>query len=98
MSASLPILLTAEHARRSITGWGWYWLFWSFIGFGVPEGYALATNTLNTLSWQIWGIEHENFAHPFDFADWTPIHWGLSIFFLLGFLWLFLHMTFGLLR
>ncbi len=37
-------------------GWSIWWLFW-LIQFAVAEGYALATNTYNTLSWQVWRAE-----------------------------------------
>jgi hypothetical protein len=36
----------------------WYWIFWFTIGFGVPEGIALATrHTEWTLSYQVWTLE-----------------------------------------
>jgi hypothetical protein len=36
-----------------VNGWSWYWLTWLLVGFGVPEGIALATNVRNTLSFQM---------------------------------------------
>lgn len=36
-----------------MNGWSWYWLTWLLVGFGVPEGIALATNVRNTLSFQM---------------------------------------------
>lgn len=81
-----------------ITGFGYYWLAWAFLGFGLPEAYGLLKNAQDTLSWQVWGLEKLNFGHPFDFADWTPLHLAIGIFFLLGLLWLFLHLSFGILR
>lgn len=81
-----------------ITGWGWYWITWFFGGFGIAEGYGLIFNTQDTLSWQFWGLEQLNFADPFDFADWTAVHWAIGVILLLGFLWLLLHLTFGILR
>ena len=81
-----------------ITGFGWYWLIWAILGFGIPEAYGLLFNTKDTLSWQVWGLEHLNFGHPFDFADWGPLHYVIGIFLLLGFAWLFVHLSFGFLR
>lgn len=40
-----------------MNGWSWYWVAWIVLGFGIPEGYALATNAKNTLSWQVWDAE-----------------------------------------
>lgn len=83
---------------KHITPFGWYWLIWAFLGFGLPEAYGLIWNKKDTLSWQIWGLEKMTFGHPFDFSDWTWLHYTIGIFFLIGLSWLFLHLTFGLLR
>ena len=81
-----------------ITGWGWYWIIWFFGGFGIPEAIGLIVNTQDTLSWQFWGLEQINFRHPFDFAEWTPVHWVLGLV-ILGFvLWLGAHLVFGIWR
>ena len=80
------------------TAFGWYWVAWIFIGFGVPEAYWLVRNHLNTLSDQFWGLEHLDLGHPFDFAEWTPLHYILGVVLITFFLWLFLHLTFGLIR
>jgi hypothetical protein len=82
-----------------ITGWGYYWLFWAFLGFGLPEAYGLVFNTKDTLSWQFWGaLEHLNFGHPYDFSDWTWLHYLLGICLLIGMVWLFGHLVFGIWR
>jgi hypothetical protein len=81
-----------------ISGWGIYWLVWFFAGFGFAEAYGLIWNTADTLSEQFWHLESANLAHPFDLADWTWVHFTLGAILLIGFLWLFLHLSFGLLR
>lgn len=81
-----------------MTGWGVYWLAWFTIGFGIPEAVALVRNVKDTLSYQIWGLEHINFSDPLNFANWTPVHWILAIL-LFGFtIWLGVHMIFGVWR
>lgn len=81
-----------------ITGWGWYWIFWFFLGFGIPEAYGLLRNTLDTLSWQFWGLEKINFGHPLDFADWSWLHYLIGIMLLIGLAWLFGHLVLGIWR
>jgi len=81
-----------------VTGFGWYWIIWAFLGFGIPEAYGLLLNVKDTLSWQFWGIERLNFRQPFDMADWTWLHFTISGVLLFGFLWLFLHLSFGIIR
>jgi hypothetical protein len=83
----------------SLTNWGWYWLAWMFAGFLVPELYCLVMNIhLGPLSNNVWSWEDLNFAHPFDFASWTPAHWGLAILVWGLFAWLSIHLPFGLAR
>ncbi|HEY2088788.1 MAG TPA: hypothetical protein VGH54_22545 [Mycobacterium sp.] len=81
----------------TVTAWGWFWLTWVFVGGGV-EVYWLAVNTANTLSRQVWGAEKLDFAHPLDFAEWTPLHVALSVVLVCFFLWLCVHFPFGYLR
>jgi hypothetical protein len=81
-----------------MNGWSWYWLIWAFGGFLGPELYALYTNSGNTLSWQAWRLEDLNPAHPFDMAMWTDVHWTVALLVWLLFLWLALHIPFGLLK
>jgi hypothetical protein len=81
-----------------ITRWGWYWLLWFVLGFGIPEFWWLAVNARNTLSDNFWGAEDLNFAHPFDFADWTWLHFTLGGVFAIGLAWLFFHLIFGMFR
>ena len=81
-----------------VTGWGWYWIAWFFGGFGIAEGYGLFVNTQDTLSWQFWGLEQINFAHPFDFAGWTPLHWAIAATLLVFVIWLGGHLVFGIWR
>lgn len=85
-------------AHFHITGFGWYWLAWAVLGFGIPETYGLLKNTQDTLSWQIWGLEHVDFVHPFDFAEWTPVHYLIGIVFAVGLIWLLLHLVLGIIR
>lgn len=79
------------------TAWGWFWLAWALAGFGV-EAYWIVVNAANTLSRQIWGVEHLDFAHPLDLAEWTSLHWFLGIGLWLFFGWLSVHFPFGWLR
>lgn len=81
-----------------ITAFGWYWIAWVVLGFGIPEAYGIIKNVKDTLSFQFWGLEHLDFNHPLDFAEWTPFHWFIGII-LLGFVaWLFVHLVFGYIR
>jgi hypothetical protein len=86
-----------NHVYTHVTAWGWFWLSWVFVGAGV-ELYWLAVNAANTLSRQIWGVEHLDFAHPLEFSSWSPLHWGLTFALWLFFGWLSLHFPFGYLR
>jgi hypothetical protein len=88
------LLEFVKHFR--VTGWGWYWIAWFFGGFGIAEGVGLVKNTQDTLSWQFWGLEHIDFAHPFDFAEWTPVHWVLGLVLLAFTVWLGAHLIFGI--
>jgi hypothetical protein len=84
--------------KYHVTPWGMYWLTWFVLGFGGPEAYWLAVNTRNTLSGNFWGWEDLNLASPFDFSDWTWLHYTLGAIFAAGLTWLFFHLIFGLLR
>jgi hypothetical protein len=79
-----------------VTPWGIYWLAWFFLGFLAPELYWVFVNARNTLSEDFWGWEDLNQAHPFDFADWTWLHYAFGIIFAIGLFWLFFHLIFGL--
>jgi len=70
-----------------------YWLIiWFGLGFGIPEGIALATgHPENTLSDQVWHIEglgngesSSLFANP---ISWNLGHWVIFC----GMVWLFGH-------
>lgn len=74
-----------------------YWLAW-LLAFLVPELWAVYVNPPDTLSETIWALENLNTAQPFDFAMWTDVHWVVASVVWLLFLWLSLHMPFGLLR
>lgn len=80
-----------------VTAWGWFWLCWMLAGAGV-EIYWLAVNTANTLSRQIWGLERIDFAHPLDFAEWTPAHILIAFALWMFFAWLSVHFPFGWLK
>lgn len=79
-----------------VTGWGWYWLAWFFGGFGIAEAIGLIYDTQDTLSWQIWGLEQIDFQHPFDFAEWTPVHWAMGVVLLVFVVWLGAHLILGI--
>lgn len=81
-----------------MTIWGWYWLLWFTLGFGIPEAVALIWNVRNTLSYQIWGIEKIDYSHPLDFARWSPVHWITGIAVLTFTVWLCVHLVFGIWR
>jgi hypothetical protein len=81
-----------------ISGWGWYWLIWFVGGFGIAEAFGLLFNARDTLSWQFWGLERINFGHPFDFADWTWLHYLLASILLVGLVWLGGHIILGIWR
>jgi hypothetical protein len=81
-----------------ITGFGWYWLAWFFLGFGIPEAYGLIRNAADTLSEQFWHLERANLAHPFDFSDWTWLHYLIGVMLLVGFGWLLGHLVLGIWR
>lgn len=74
-----------------------YWLAW-ILAFLIPELYWLAVNARYTLSETVWSIEGLNKGQPFDFAMWTGTHWAVALTVWLLFLWLSLHLPFGLLR
>lgn len=80
-----------------LTWFSLYWLGW-LIAFIVPEVYWVVTNNLNTLSDEVWSLERLNMAQPFDFPMWTNTHWLIALLVWGLFLWLSLHMPFGLLR
>lgn len=80
-----------------ITPWGWFWLIWANIGSAV-ELYWVFTNTANTLSRQIWGLEGIDFAHPLEFSEWTWVHWTIAVCLWAFFAWLSVHFPFGWLR
>lgn len=80
-----------------VTVAGWIWLAWAMFGTAF-ELYWVFVNTANTLSYQIWGIEKIDLAHPLDFAEWTPLHWTIGVCLMLFFGWLLVHFPFGWLR
>lgn len=75
----------------------WYWALW-LVAFLVPELYWVVTNSQGTLSWSVWDLESVNMSQPFDFGMWTSVHWFIAVFVWLLFLWLSIHLPFGLLR
>jgi hypothetical protein len=85
-------------ALGSLSDWGAFWISWIVAGFLVPELYAVFVDPAWTLSRNVWALEHLDFGHPFDFAAWSPMHWMVAVVVWLLFLWLSLHIPFGLLR
>lgn len=71
-------------------GWSFYWVvIWFVLGFGVPEGIALATgNAQDTLSAQVWHLDG-SFGPPWT---WTAAHYFVAA----GCVWLAIHFTFRL--
>jgi len=55
-------------------------------------------NARNTISGEVWGLEHLDLAHPLDFAAWTPLHWAIAVVVWSLFAWLSVHLPFGWLR
>jgi hypothetical protein len=82
---------------NSITPWGWFWISWMAVAVAV-EFYWVAVNTANTLSYQFWGAEQIDLAHPLNFAEWTPVHWIITAVIWVFFAWLSVHFPFGWLR
>jgi len=79
---------------------GWlnlYWLGWLLAFLGM-ESWALAVNARDTLSETVWSLEGLNTGQPFDFGMWTATHWTIALTIWLLFLWLSVHLPFGLLR
>lgn len=83
--------------KPHLTWFSLYWLGW-ILAFLAPELYWLAVNSANTLSAETWALENLDKAQPFDFPMWTATHWGVALVVWLLFLWLSLHLPFGLLR
>ena len=80
-----------------LTWFSYYWLAW-ILAFLIPELYWLWVNHSNTLSDETWALENLNLNQPYDFPMWTATHWTIAISVWLLFLWLSLHLPFGLLR
>jgi hypothetical protein len=74
-----------------------YWALW-LIAFLVPELWAVFTAPRYTLSDTVWAIENLDVKSPFDFQMWTDVHWALAALVWALFLWLSLHLPFGMLR
>jgi hypothetical protein len=91
-------------ATAQSTGWNGfshYWFVWAlvtFFSFIVPEVYALASgHPENTLSAQVWRMEGIlNTNAPL--VNWTSVHFLLGGMFILTFVWLIGHFTFGIWR
>jgi hypothetical protein len=73
-----------------------YWALW-LIAFIVPELWAVFNAPRYTLSDTVWAIEQVSSKQPFDFGMWTDIHWLIAVLVWGLFLWLSLHLPFGLL-
>lgn len=92
------------HDVAQATGWdgfSHYWLWYvlaAFVAFIVPELYALASghpeNTLSAQVWRLEGILNRNFP----LVQWTAVHFLLGGVFIVAFIWLIGHFTFGIWR
>ena len=80
-----------------LSWFSWYWAGW-LVAFLAPELYWVFTNPGDTLSETVWSIESLNLEQPFDFPMWTATHWIIAIIVWLLFLWLSVHIPFGLFR
>lgn len=88
--------IIASLRNGSLTFWACYWLFWFAGVFLVPELYWAAENPDNTLSDNTWRFESLNHQHPFDFSQWTPVHWIFAIVYVVFLFRLGMHLIFGL--
>jgi hypothetical protein len=95
---ALAVAYAAAAHKFHLTGFGLYWIIWFFAGFGIPEAYGLIANTQDTLSWQFWGLEDVNFASPWDFSDWTWLHFLIGGMLAAGLVWLLFHLAVGIWR
>lgn len=83
---------------HSLTFWAVYWLIWFFGLFLVPELYWVFRGSANTVSDNTWRFESLDRSHPFNFSEWTPVHWAFAVVFVLFMTWLFFHLVFGQFR
>ncbi len=95
---TLLFIAISALGNSGLTFWAYYWFTWFFGLFLVPELYWVFNGSQNTLSDNTWRFESLDFKHPFDFAEWTPVHWVFGAVFLLLMLRLFFHLVFGQLR
>jgi len=75
--------------------WACYWLFWFFGVFLIPELYWVFTNASFTVTEETWHFEDLNRSHPYDFSQWTAIHWVFAVFYFIFMFMLGLHLVFG---
>lgn len=73
-----------------------YWAAWLAAFLGM-EFWAIFNAPRYTLSDTVWAIENLNHSQPFDFQMWTDVHWLIAGIVWALFLWLSLHLPFGLL-
>lgn len=82
----------------SSPAWTFYWLVWTvvmFTSFIVPEVIALATNSHNTLSYQVWNLESMTPGNSGPIYSWTAVHFLVGGIFLVLFTWLIFHFILG---
>jgi len=91
----LSWLVTTLH-NGALTFWAGYWLFWFFGVFLIPEVFWAFADPANTVSDNTWRFESLNKAHPFDFSQWTPIHWIFGVVYVVFLVRLGFHLIFGL--
>lgn len=75
----------------------WYWALW-VAAFLIPELWWVWRDPRGTLSDTVWSLERLNMRQPLDFRMWTATHWTVALVVWLLFLWLSVHLPFGLLR
>ena len=82
---------------KHLSLWSWYWAGW-LAAFLIPELWFVFTYPQGTLSDNVWALEDANLRHPFDFGNWTPVHWIVFLVVVGLFGWLAVHLPFGLAR
>lgn len=76
--------------------WAAYWLYWFFGVFLVPELTWVFVNSNYTVSDETWRFESLNMANPYDFSQWTAIHWTFAVVYFVFMFLLGLHLIAGL--
>ena len=98
LAAASAVFTALWTVLGALSDWGAYWVAWLLAGFLVPELYGLLVNPALTLSENTWALEHLDFGHPFDLAEWQPLHWLVALAVWGLAVWLSGHLPFGIWR